>query len=308
MPANGAGGIMTAMKIATASYPLDVLPDWAAYEDKLTRWVDDAAQQGAQLLVFPEYGAMELATLAGPDVAGDLEASLFAVADCLGDADALHAHLASQFGVHILAASGPATDALPDGVTRPVNRARLFAPGRGRGVQDKQIMTRFEAETWDVVPGGPLQLFDTALGRIGILICYDSEFPLLGRALCEADIILVPSVTQALSGYSRVRIGAQARALENQCVTVMASVVGPAAWSPAVDIPIGAGGIFGPPDRGFPDTGIVAMGDMNVPGWVYGDIDIAAVAGVRADGVVLNRRHRDHQRGRADPVTVTPLA
>ena len=295
------------MKIATASYPLDILPNWAAYEDKLSHWVREAAQNGADLLVFPEYGAMELATLAGLDVAGDLEASLHAVADRLGDADALHAHLAAEFGVHILAASGPATDALPDGVTRPVNRARLFSPGGTRGVQDKQIMTRFEAEVWDVVPGGPLQLFDTALGKIGVLICYDSEFPLLGRALAEADIILVPSVTEAMTGYSRVRIGAQARALENQCVTVMSSVVGAAPWSPAVDTSTGAGGIFGPPDIGFPDTGVIALGTLNAPGWVYGDVDIAAIAAVRADGVVLNRRHWDFQQGRSDVAPVTSL-
>ncbi|MFL4468522.1 carbon-nitrogen hydrolase family protein [Tateyamaria armeniaca] len=296
------------MKVATAAYPLDVLPDWAAYEDKLSAWVDEAADHGADLLVFPEYGAMELATLAGLDVAGDLEASLHAVAERLGDADALHAHLAATYGVHILAASGPATDALPDGVTRPVNRARLFTPTGARAVQDKQIMTRFEAEVWDVAPGGPLQLFDTALGKIGILICYDSEFPLLGRALADADIILVPSVTEAMTGYSRVRIGAQARALENQCVTVMSSIVGEAPWSPAVDTSTGAGGIFGPPDRGFPDTGIIALGELNVPGWVYGDVDVAAIAEVRRDGVVLNRRHWDLQQGRADPVTVTSLA
>ena len=296
------------MKLATASYPLDVLPDWAAYEDKLTSWIREATEAGSDLLVFPEYGAMELATLAGLDVAGHLEASLYAVADRMADADALHAHLASVFGVHILAASGPATDALPDGVTRPVNRARLFTPGGAKGVQDKQIMTRFEAEEWDVVPGGPLQLFDTHLGKIGVLICYDSEFPLLGRALAEADILLVPSVTEALSGYSRVRIGAQARALENQCVTVMSSVVGVAPWSPAVDISTGAGGIFGPPDRGFPDTGVIALGTLNEPGWVYGDVDLAAISEVRADGVVLNRHHWVQQMGRADPVTVTPLA
>ncbi|WP_108836299.1 carbon-nitrogen hydrolase family protein [Tateyamaria sp. Alg231-49] len=296
------------MKIATASYPLDVLPDWAAYEDKLTAWVSEAVDAGADLLVFPEYAAMELATLAGLDVAGDLEASLFAVSDRLADADALHAHLASAYGVHILAGSGPATDALPEGVTRPVNRARLFAPSGAVGVQDKQIMTRFEAEEWDVVPGGPLQLFETSLGKIGILICYDSEFPLLGRALAEADILLVPSVTEAMSGYSRVRIGAQARALENQCVTVMSSVVGAAAWSPAVDISTGAGGIFGPPDRGFPETGVIALGELNVPGWVYGEVDLDVIAAVRADGVVLNRRHWTLQQGRADPVTVTRLA
>ncbi|MEL6451510.1 MAG: carbon-nitrogen hydrolase family protein [Pseudomonadota bacterium] len=296
------------MRIATAAYPLDVLPDWAAYEDKLTAWVAEAVQGGADLLVFPEYGAMELATLAGPQVAGDLEASLHAVAERLPEADALHAHLAAQHDVHILAASGPATQDLPQAVTRPVNRARLFAPGGAVGVQDKQIMTRFEAETWDVVPGGPLRLFDTALGKIGILICYDSEFPLLGRALAAADFLLVPSVTEALSGYSRVRIGAQARALEQQCVTVMSSVVGAAPWSEAVDISVGAGGIFGPPDVGFPEDGVIALGALNQPGWTYGDVDLAAIARVRADGTVLNARDWARQSGRADPVTVTPLA
>ncbi|HBR38824.1 MAG TPA: amidohydrolase, partial [Sulfitobacter pontiacus] len=49
------------MKIATAAYPLDVLTSWAQYEDKLAGWVATAAASGADLLVFPEYGAMELA-------------------------------------------------------------------------------------------------------------------------------------------------------------------------------------------------------------------------------------------------------
>ncbi len=200
------------MKIATAAYPLDVLSSWAQYEDKLAGWVGDAAGQGADLLVFPEYGAMELATLAGPEIAGDLEQSLYAVSDRLADADALHVRLAAEHGVHIVAASGPAATE-----TRPVNRARLITPTGQIGVQDKQIMTRFEAEEWDVIPGNGLQVFDTALGKIGILICYDSEFPLLGRALTDCDIICVPSVTETLAGYWRVRIGAMARALENQC-------------------------------------------------------------------------------------------
>lgn len=298
---------LRAMKIATASYPLDVLEQWQAYRDKLTRWVDEAATQGAQLLVFPEYGAMELATLAGPDVAADLEASLHAVSDRLPEADALHAELAARYGVHILAASAPAADDTPPNVTRPVNRARLFAPGGGIGVQDKQIMTRFEAEIWDVAPGGPLQMFETALGRIGILICYDAEFPLLGRALCKADIILVPSVTEALTGYSRVRIGAQARALENQCITVMSSVVGDAMWSEALGTCVGAGGIFGPPDHGFPPTGVFAVGELNKPGWVYADVDLSAVADVRQDGGVLNRRDWTHQEGRLDAIALTSL-
>ena len=90
------------IKIATAAYPLDILSSWAQYEDKVAAWVAGAEGNGAQLLVFPEYGAMELATLAGLDVAANLEASLFAVSDRLADADSVHLKLAAEYGVHIL--------------------------------------------------------------------------------------------------------------------------------------------------------------------------------------------------------------
>lgn len=288
------------MKIATAAYPLDVLTSEAQFEDKLEKWVAEAAGNGAQLLVFPEYAALELATLAGLATAGDLEKSLWAVVERLTYADGVHAKLAAAYGVHIVAGSGPAaTD------TRPVNRARLITPSGQIGIQDKQIMTRFEAEVWDVIPGNKLQVFDTALGRIGILICYDSEFPLLGRALRDCDVICVPSVTEAQAGYWRVRIGAQARALEQQCITAMSSVVGDADWSDALGTSHGAGGIFGPPDMGFPDNGVLALGQMNTPGWTYAQVDLAQVEQVRRDGVVLNRHHWDGQIGRdADALTM----
>jgi len=289
------------MKIATACYPLDMLTSWAQYEDKIADWVSRA---DADLLVFPEYGAMELATLDGLDVAGDLEKSLHAVSARIPAADALHAKLAHETGKHILAASAPVIAAPGQ---RPVNRARLFTPSGGVGIQDKQIMTRFEAEVWDVVPGGPLNLFDTALGKIGVLICYDSEFPLLGRALADADILLIPSVTEALSGYTRVQIGARARALENQCVTAMASVTGAADWSEAVDISVGAGGIYGPPDTGFPADGVLAQGPLDVPGWTVAEIDLAAIAQARADGTVLNRRDWGAQLGRDKTAAITAL-
>ena len=281
------------MKIATAAYPLDVLSSWAQYEDKLAHWVADAAVQGADLLVFPEYAAMELATLDGAEVAGDLERSLFSVSDKLEEADRLHLQLAAEHNVHIVAGSGPATTD-----SRPVNRARLITPSGQVGVQDKQIMTRFEREDWGVIGGNALQVFDTAIGKIGILICYDSEFPLLGRALADCDVICVPSVTETLAGYWRVRIGSMARALENQCITAMSSVVGAAEWSDAFVQSFGAGGIFCPPDRGFPPTGILAVREVNAPGWTVAEADLAQVAEVRADGIVLNRRDWQDQFGR----------
>ncbi|MEL6701870.1 MAG: nitrilase-related carbon-nitrogen hydrolase, partial [Pseudomonadota bacterium] len=134
------------MRIAAAAYAMDPLTSWEAYEAKLTRWIAEATDGGADLAVFPEYGAMELAAISGQ--AGDLEASLHAVSACLPQVDDLHRSLARRFDLHILAASAPVFDPAFH-PTRPVNRARLFAPSGAVGVQDKQIMTRFEREVWD---------------------------------------------------------------------------------------------------------------------------------------------------------------
>ncbi|MEO0752276.1 MAG: carbon-nitrogen hydrolase family protein [Pseudomonadota bacterium] len=293
------------MKIATAAYPLDPLDTWAAYTRKLEAWVNDAAGQGAQLLVFPEYGAMELATLAGAEVAADGEACLRAVSDMMPEVDALHTELAARYGVMICAGSAPVfDDALGP---RPVNRVRLFTPDGGVAHQDKQIMTRYERDEMDVVPGGPLAVFETKLARIGVLTCYDAEFPLLGRALTKAEVILVPSCTEVLSGYWRVRIGAMARALEGQCVTVMASLVGPFEACPHADANTGMGGVFGPPDKGFPETGVLAQGVLNQPGWTCADVDLDAISEVREDGRVLGRTHWTEQLGRDGMAPLQPL-
>ncbi|UXU75124.1 MULTISPECIES: carbon-nitrogen hydrolase family protein [unclassified Paracoccus (in: a-proteobacteria)] len=274
------------VRIAAAAYPLHWLADFDAYRAKLDRWVADAAD--CDLLVFPEYGAMELASLAGAGIAADLEASLHAVAGFEAARQALHAELAARHRVHVLAASGPVFQG-----PRPVNRAALFGPQGRIGHQDKQVMTRFEREEWDVVAGAGLSIFDTAVGRLGVLICYDCEFPLLGRALAEAgvEIILTPSCTDTVAGYNRVRIGAMARALESQCVVVQAPTVGAAPWCPAVDENRGAAGIYGPPDGFWPETGIIAQGAIDQPGWVKASVDLDRVAASRRDGRVLPFAH-----------------
>ena len=297
---------MTAFVVAAAQYPLDLLPDWHAYAAKLTRWVEAAARGGSRLAVFPEYGAMELASL-DPATMGDLAASLETVSALLPQVDALHAELAARHNLHILAASAPCR--LDSG--RYVNRARLFAPSGKVGVQDKQVMTRFEREQWHVSSGGPLRLFATELGLIGVTICYDSEFPLLARAMVEAGahVLLVPSCTDSLHGYWRVRLGAQARALEGQCYAVQAPTVGMADWSPAVDVNRGAAGVYGPPDGDFPADGVIALGDCDLPQWLFADIDTAQVDALRVSGSVLNRRHWAEQPGAAalPPVEIVSL-
>lgn len=290
---------MTEFTVAAAQYPIDRLADWDAYAAKLARWVEAGVGQGAALLVFPEYGAMELASL-DPATMGDLAGSIDTVSALLPRVDALHAELARRHGVHILAASAPRRDA--DGNVR--NAARLFAPSGAMATQDKLIMTRFEREEWAITGGDRLTVFDTALGRLAIVICYDSEFPLLARAAVEAgaEMLLVPSCTDTLHGYWRVRIGSQARALEGQCYVVQSPTVGEAAWSPAVDVNRGAAGVYGPPDAapaggGMPADGVIALGEENVPAWVVATLDTARIAALRRDGGVLTVQHWREQPG-----------
>ena len=302
---------MPRFTVAAAQYPIDRLADWSAYEAKLGAWVEQAVAAGAALLVFPEYGAMELASL-DPATMGDLAGSIDTVSALLPRVDALHARLAQAHGVHILAASAPRRD--ETGNVR--NAARLFAPDGAVGRQDKLIMTRFEREEWFISGGDTLQVFDTALGRLAILICYDSEFPLLARAAVEAgaQVLLVPSCTDTLHGYWRVRIGSQARALEGQCFVVQSPTVGEAAWSPAVDVNRGAAAIYGPPDAApaggaMPADGVLAMGEEGAAQWIFATIDTDHVDALRCSGGVLNVAHWAEQPGAMPlpPVRVVPL-
>ncbi len=283
------------MRLAAAAYPLDRFDDRAGYAAKLARWVGEGAATGADLLVFPEYAAMELASLGGAAIAADLEGALREAAAHRAASDALHLDLAARHGVHILGGSGPVWAG-----DRPVNRATLYGPRGIVGHQDKQIMTRFEREDWDVRSGGPLTVFDTPFARLGVAICYDSEFPLLSRALCEAgaEVLLAPSCTETRAGFMRVRVGGMARALENQCPVVHAALVGSAPWCAGVEENRGAAAIYGPPDAGWPDSGILAETEPDVPGWAVAEIDRERIARTRAEGVVLGFRHWPEQQER----------
>ncbi|MFT4046099.1 MAG: carbon-nitrogen hydrolase family protein [Solimonas sp.] len=282
------------MKLALAQFPVSEPQTWQDFVAQIEAWAAEAA--GAGLLVFPEYAAMSLAALFDAATRADLHGQVEAMQTLRDDWLALHRRLAQQHGVYIIAGSFPWRLA-PDCV---VNRAWFCAPHGGVGFQDKQIMTRFERESWNISasPHSGLKVFRTALGMIAIDICYDVEFPLLARAQTEAgaELIVVPSCTDTAAGYHRVRVGCQARALENQCLVAQAPLVGAAPWSPAVDINVGRAGVFGPPDRGFPDSGVIVEGQWNAARWVYADIDLDNVLKVRNEGQVFNHRHW-HEQG-----------
>ena len=274
---------------AVAQFPVERPGSWHDAASQIEDWVAQAVTDGASLLVFPEYASMALTAMLPAAAQSSLELQLRALQALRDDYLDLHCQLARTHGVYILAGSFPWQTAQECFV----NRAFLCSPEGTAGYQDKQVMTRFERDDWLIIPGESLTVFDTGLGKLGIAICYDSEFPMLVRAQVEAgaEVVLVPSCTDTLAGYHRVRVAARARALEGQCYTLLSPLVGSAPWSLAVDINKGAAGVFCPPDRGFPESGIVAEGRLDRPGWTYAELDLERVREVRRSGQVLNVLH-----------------
>jgi predicted amidohydrolase len=275
-------------KIASAQYDISFLETWENFAAKTRRWVKEAADNQADILLFPEYACMELASLFPKDVYSSLNGQLDALQTLLPDYLNLFKSLAAEHRVYIQAGTYPVKH--DSGEFR--NHAYFFTPQGDVDSQEKLTMTRFENEQWHISRGLDIKLFDTVFGKVAINICYDSEFPHYARQQAErgATLILVPSCTDTEAGYYRVRIGCQARALENQCYVVQASLVGNADWSEAVDVNCGAAAIYTPVDRGFPSNGILAIGEYNTAQWVYADLDLAAVDTVRQEGQVFNYR------------------
>ena len=277
---------MSTLRIAACEYPVEFLDSMAAWKDKLRRLCESAASGGATLLVFPEYAGVELTAQFSESQRADLPGSLRILQPLRDEYLAAHHALAGELGVTILAGSFPWEDG-----GRFVNRAWLCTPDGRTRYQDKIVMTRFEREHWLVSGGTALEVFDIPGAKVGVLICYDSEFPLLARRLCEngADLLLVPSCTDTEAGWNRVMLSCRARALEQQCFVVQSPTSGTAPWSPALDVNTGRAGVFAPVDIGFPDDGILASGAP--PGtapWLIADLPLARLASVRRHGQVRN--------------------
>lgn len=279
-------------RLAASQYAIELIETWEAYAAHFSAIVREAKGKGAELLLLPEYSAMALTGQLPPDARSDLHRSIEEIQPLIPSWVELCEELARQHQILFQPGSAPVKD--PDGKFR--NRAWLFGPDGLIGYQDKQIMTRFEREQWNIHAGFEgLKAFDTPIGRLGILICYDNEFPMLGRRLAElgAELVLAPSCTDTLAGAYRVRIGAQARALENQYAVLSSPTAGEAPWSPAVDENRGRAALYVPSDYGMPASGIIAESESDAvtqSTLLIADIDLAAVARLRTEGQVATRR------------------
>jgi predicted amidohydrolase len=270
------------IRVATLQYLIRPVHSFAEFAAQVTGLVDTAHDYKCKLVVFPEYFSLQLLTLG--DVQQPIREQVRRLAGHRPEVTALFSALAKRTGMYIVAGTMPVVDG-----EHTFNESQLFGPDGSHRIQGKLHMTRFETEEWIIRPRPRLKVFDTALGKLAIAICYDVQFPEIARAAARrgVKILIVPSCTDDRQGMLRVRYCAQARAIENQMYVITSHTVGSLPMVPAVALNYGQAAILTPSDFPFARDGILAEGIPNQETMVIGELDMGAIHRARSTGTVL---------------------
>lgn len=269
-------------RIACCQYQIEKLSHWEQYTNKIETIIQEAKLKKAEIILFPEYAGMEIACQFFKT-----DQELFnALQSLIPNYIQLYQQLAKQYQIYIQ--PGSIIEANSLGTFN--NRAYFFSPTGLYGFQDKLKLTEFEKKLQVLQPGKHQTLFETPFGKIGIAICYDSEFSQIIRNLTKAGatLILVPSYTPTIQGFNRVFISSRARAIENQCYVAVSFVVNKFNLSAEEEMTYGQAALFSPADQGFPEEGIIALGTFNQTEIVTGDFHPDQISFIRENGQVHN--------------------
>ncbi|SIT70646.1 Predicted amidohydrolase [Ectothiorhodosinus mongolicus] len=197
--------------------------------------------------------------------------------------------LALAYNINIIAGSMPEYE---DGVLR--NVSYLCRRDGSWERQYKLHITPDESAYWGLQGGNELRVFDTDFGKVGILICYDVEFPELPRILADQglQILFVPFWTDTKNAYLRVRRCAQARAIENECYVVISGSVGNLPRIENMDMQYSQAAVFTPSDFAFPHDAVAAEATPNTEMTLICDLDLENLKKLRRQGSVRNLRDR----------------
>lgn len=274
------------VRIGLVQWQMRLFPTVSDLMESAEYFVDAVSDYSSDFVVFPEF----------------FNAPLMADYNHLGEAKAIRelakhtefirnrfCELAVSYNVNIIAGSMPL---LED--DKLYNVSYLC---RRDGTYDRSIKvhpTPSEVHSWGMSGGNELKVFDTDAGRIGILICYDSEFPELARlqAIEKMDILFVPFWTDTQNAYNRVRICSQARAIENECYVAITGSVGNLPKVNNMDLQYAQSAIFSPSDFAFPSNAIVAETTPNTENILIADVNLDLLKELHEFGSVKNLKDR----------------
>ncbi len=249
-------------------------------------FVESVADFKSDFAVFPELFNVALMGLVEQT---DVAAAMRKIAEFTPQIVEAMQAMAVRHNVNVVGASMPVVE---DG--RLYNEAYLFRRDGTRESQRKIHITPVEKRLWGLEGGNVLRHFRTDAGTIGILICYDVEFPELGRVLADrgVQILFAPSWTETKNGYQRVRRCAQARAIENECYVILSGSVGNLPRVENVNIHYSQSAIFSPSDFAFPHDAVIAESTPDTETVLVADVDLEKLRRLRDEGSVRTFRDR----------------
>jgi len=252
------------VRSAAVTWKVKNVADENEYFEHLTSLVQDVVARGAELVVLPELHVLELLSLYPECPEESVPSLLSQYAERI---EMRLRELAMQTGATVVGGSH-----FREASSGFLNTCCTALPSGVMSYQDKNLLTTYEREIWNLERGVGLRKPEP---HLGVLVCYDCEFPDAALALSEADawIICVPSWTETLHGFRRVRWSCQSRALENQVYVIQASLVGGFGRQPVPDS-IGGSAIIAPSGDPFSEDEIIVETPLNVESAILADLHL----------------------------------
>jgi predicted amidohydrolase/GNAT superfamily N-acetyltransferase len=276
------------VRVAAVQYQMRAVTSFEEFAQQVEYFVDSVSDYKADFAVFPELFTLQLLSIDNKHIpAAQAIAALSRYTEQLKE---LMSHLAVAYNVNIIGGTHPSREA--DGEV--YNICYIYLRDGSVYQQRKIHPTPSERYWWNIRGGNSVNVIETDCGPIGVLVCYDCEFPELPRHLIDQGmhILFVPFMTDERQSYLRVRYCAQARAVENQCYVVMAGNVGNLPAVENIDVQYAQSCVLSPCDFSFARDGIAADTTPNVEMVAIADLSIDALLSARQGGTVRNLKDR----------------
>jgi predicted amidohydrolase len=263
------------LRVAAVTWGVREIRSPEEFFSHLTALVTEAVGCSARLIVLPELFEVELLSLFGDGEEHEVVGHLVPFCDHLDDS---LRRLATRHGIVIVGGSH-----LRQSAQGIINVATIAWPDGRLFYQPKNCRTMWEQTPWGLAYQTGLMKFPDP--RLGVLVCYDSEFPEAARTLAEdgVQLLCVPSYCESQHGYQRVGWSCQARAIENEMFVVHTSIVGPIQRF-SLGTGYGRSSIIAPSKPPFPDSAMLAQSPLNEEGIAIADLDFAQLATCRESG------------------------
>ena len=284
------GRLPDTIRIGTVQYMQRRVRSFEEFLDMVAYFVDVVADYKGDFVVFPELFTLQLLSIEDQELS-PIE-SIEALTKYTPRFIEAMRDMALRYNINIIGGSHPTR--VESG--RVENISYVFLRNGTVHEQPKIHPTPNEEYWWNIEGGSTLTAIETDCGPIGVLICYDSEFPELARHLTDQgiQILFVPFCTDERQSYLRVRYCCQARAVENQLYVVMSGNVGNLPNVSNMDIQYAQSCILTPCDFPFARDGIAADTTPNVETVAIADLRPETLTMARNSGTVKNLRDRRH--------------